>query len=96
MLIEGARSSALLAARLEHAALERAISQMLDTDHDVRDAATVARNAAVTKGINVDQVLKLSGWPTVIAEHRNADDLLDSLARKLGLTLEAEPVDATR
>ena len=88
-------SAALLAARLEHAALERATEQMLDPDHEVRDPATVARNAAVTKGINVDQVLKLSGRPTVIAEHRNADDLLDSLAKKLGLTFEAEPVDVT-
>ncbi len=68
---------------------------MLDPDHEVRDPATLARNAAVTKGINVDQVLRLSGRPTVIAEHRNADDLLDCLAKKLGLTFEAEPVDAT-
>jgi len=96
VIIDGARSAALLAARLEHAALERATEQMLDPDYEVRDPATVARNAAVTKGINVDQVLKLSGRPTVIAEHRNADDLLDSLAKKLGLTFEAdELVDAT-
>jgi len=89
VLIEGARASALMATRLEQAALQLATEQV--EAGEARDPATIARNAAVAKGINVDQVLKLSGRPTVVAEVRNADDLLDIIAAKLG-EVEAGPV----
>jgi len=90
VLVDGARTSALLAARLEQAALEAAVEQV--EAGEAKDPATVARNAAVTKGINVNPVLKLTGRPTVITEYRNADDILDSLFKRLGI--EEPIVDA--
>ncbi len=56
--------------------------------------AQMALNASKIKGGNVDQVLKLTGRPTEITEHRNVDDFFDALYKKLGLN-PAQPVDAT-
>ncbi len=50
----------------------------------LRDPSQTALNASKIKNTNVDQVLKLTGRPTVITEHKNADELLDGLMAKLG------------
>jgi hypothetical protein len=49
---------------------------------EVRDPAAAAQRLAVIKGINVDKLLKLTGRPTVVHEHRNYVELVESLRRR--------------
>ena len=48
-------------------------------DGSVRDASTAGRNLAVQKGIALDHSLKMRGEPTVVHEHRQADDIFKKL-----------------
>lgn len=78
-----ATEGALLAANLERTRIENG---------EVKDAASSARNLSTVAGIAVDKILSLTGRPTSITEHRNADQVLGRLER-LGL-LKAD-VDST-
>jgi hypothetical protein len=50
-------------------------------DGSCKDASTAGRNLAVQKGIALDHSLKMRGEPTVIHEHRQAEDIVKSLKR---------------
>ncbi len=80
--VDAARRSLTLAAAVEQGALEQILQEM--AEKRLRDPSQTALNASKIKNTNVDQVLKLTGRPTVITEHKNADELLDGLMAKLG------------
>ena len=90
VIVQEARETAALAAQLERAALERAYRQVMNSKEGV-DASQVAQRASTVKGINVDKLLQLTGRPTQVVEHRNADEVL----RKLGASLPGLIVDGT-
>ena len=92
LAIDSARRTLTLAAEVELLGLTQMREEL--QARKARDPSQMALNASKIKSANVDQVLKLTGRPTEVVEHRNADDLLDSLAKKLGLALEPEPADA--
>lgn len=50
-------------------------------DGTLKDPSTAARNASVSKGINVDKMLLIEGRPTEIV-HRSSEDVLRALAAK--------------
>jgi hypothetical protein len=65
-----AARAALLAVDLEHKRIALG---------EVKDASTSARNLATVSGIAVDKIMSLTGRPTSIIEHRNADQILREL-----------------
>jgi hypothetical protein len=48
---------------------------------DVKDASTAGRNLGVQKGIALDQALKQRGEPTVVHEHRQAEEIVTAIKR---------------
>jgi hypothetical protein len=88
-----ARALAIDYAQLEAEAI--AETRLKLASGDTRDPSTVARNAAVGKGINVDKLLLLEGRPTAITEQRSADDVLRGLAAKGYIVGTADEDDAS-
>lgn len=80
-----AATAALLAVDLEH----KRIAQ-----EDVKDASASARNLSTVAGIAVDKILSLTGRPTSVIEHRNADESLARLKR-LGLVIDSTATEET-
>lgn len=80
-LVESTRRTALLAAEVEQKALEATLVE-LDAKR-VREPHQAAKNAALTKGVNVDKLLTLTGRATTIVQHQNPDQLLQALNRIL-------------
>ena len=78
-VIQECRESAMLAARVERAALQATLDQI--ESGDLRDPASAARNAATVKGINLDKMLVLSGRPNEITGKLSPDDMLAQLVR---------------
>lgn len=78
---------------LEAQAIEESAKQL--AAGTVKDASTVARNAAVGKGINNQNLLVLSGRPSEIHETRSSDDLVRSLQRALSVDGSAEEIPPT-
>jgi len=59
-------------------------------DDSCKDASTAGRNLAVQKGIALDHSLKMRGEPTVIHEHRQAEDIVRNLKRLAPRVFDAE------
>jgi hypothetical protein len=95
VIVQQARELALKAAEVERKALDK---QLKALDGTVKDASASARNAAVVKGVNVDKLLTLSGRPSKVVEHRQADDLirkLKTIARTFSSTVKRRRSRAT-
>jgi hypothetical protein len=62
---------------------------------EAKDPSTVARNLAVTAGVNVDKSLTLEGRPTVIHGATTLDGNIRRLAQQLGFDIDttAEEMD---
>jgi hypothetical protein len=78
VIVQQARETALFAGHVERSALAAELKAI--EAGKVRDHSASARNASTVKGINVDKLLTLSGRPSQVVEHRQADDLLRKLA----------------
>src|SRR5215217_5308287 len=68
------------AGQAERVAIAKTKKQL--EDGEVKDASTAGRNLGVQKGIALDHALKQRGEPTVVHEHRQADEVFERL-RKL-------------
>ncbi len=91
--VDNARRAMVLAAQVEQKGLESVIDAQKKAGY--RTGSQDALNASKIKAAQVDQILKLTGRPTEITEHRNADDVMDSLMRKLGIPIDEPITDAT-
>lgn len=87
VIVTKMRETALQAADVQQRALEKTVEQL--DNGELRDASTAARNAAVVQGIATDKLLTLTGRPTTVVEHRDAEDVLRGLAQRFpGLIVE--------
>lgn len=77
LITQQAREGAIRAAEVEQRAWEAQMEQL--DEGQVRDPSAVARNAAVSKAVNVDKMLLLEGRPTQITEHRDVDEIIRAL-----------------
>jgi hypothetical protein len=93
LITRQAREAAISAAEVEQRAWRLQMEQL--EEGKVRDPSAVARNAAVSKAINIDKTLLLEGRPTQITEHRDIGEIvrsLDSIAP--GLVVDGTGEDA--
>jgi hypothetical protein len=86
-------TGAQLAREVSHYALLQALQQA--KAGELRDPAKTAMNAAITSGTLLDKRLILEGRPTSIVQTDDPKRIAASLARKLGVTLEATATEIT-
>jgi hypothetical protein len=87
VIVQRSREVALTADDLTMLALQKAREQL--EAGECKDPAAVARNAATTKGINVDKALVMEGRPNQISEQRDAAELLRAIRQRVTV-LDAE------
>lgn len=83
-----------LLARLEEGkalGIEKAIEQL--ESGEAKDPSAIARNLAVVGGIDTRDYLLLTGRPTEVVEHHNADDLLRKIKEYVDSTAEEIPAE---
>ena len=77
VIVEQVREAALVSGAIEREALDRLAQNLHKLEP--RDLANTIKNLKLTQGISIDKMLALTGRPTVITEHRNADELVAKL-----------------
>ena len=80
-----------VAGEAERLAIAKTRGQL--ADGSVKDASTAGRNLAVQKGIALDHSLKMRGEPTVVHEHRQAEDIIANLKRIAPQVFDSEAVE---
>jgi hypothetical protein len=94
-LVRDMRDVAILAQRVEVAALGQALEQA--EKGELKDPAGSARHAAIAKGVNVDRLLVLTDRPSVIHAQADPRATINSLFQALGIdrTIEGTAEDIT-
>lgn len=92
-LVDDFRNNAILSAQLHRAATLQALEQA--QDGRLKDPAKAAQNASIAAGVATDKLLVLTDRPSQITEHRDGEQILQSLAAKAGVVLNgtAEEID---
>jgi hypothetical protein len=92
VIVRGSRAIAVRADEVTMLALEKARAQL--KAGEARDPASVARNAAVTKAVNIDKMMLLEGRPTQVTEHRDADELMRAIRARVTVLDKEAAIDA--
>jgi hypothetical protein len=92
-LVPELRDTAILAAHGTRRGVEKSIEQL--ESGQAKDPSTVARNLATVAGISIDKLYLATDRPGLITEHRDAAEILRSLASKVPKAVEGTAVEIT-
>lgn len=97
-----AREILIRAAHVEHDIIDRLHEKPIDpetgeetslTSKELSELAGALQRVTTAKGINTTKLLELTGRPTAIVEHRDPKQGAQTLARRLGVTIDSTAED---